>query len=595
MSNSAAAVAWDLRDLYANLEDPAIVADLQAARARAEAFEKTYRGQIATLTADAADLLLTALRELEALYETMDKPLVYAMLVHAARTDVPAHGALLAKTREERTSINKHLIFFDLEWIKTPDDVVRSLLANPKLAGYRHTLEVKLLWKPYFLSEGEEKILDEKAITGKSAFGRLFEETASSMKFAFKEQMLSQQEILARLYDPDRETRRLAAEGLSRGLESNSRLLTFVFNTIVHDHQTDGRLRKYPDGMFPRNLSNEITAEVVEALLSAVEKKYGLVQRYYRLKQKLLKVDKLYDYDRYAPLFSDLPSCDWATARSIVQESYDSLSPEAGAIIRQFFEKNWIDAELRPGKRGGAFASSTVPSVHPYILMNFTERLRDVMTLAHELGHGLHQYLARRQGYFQSDTPLTTAETASVFGEMLTFRRLQERYPEPKLRLAMLCGKIEDAFATVFRQTVLTRFEQRLHHARQTQGELSAAAINELWQTANREMFGDAVEMTDGYASWWSYIGHFIRSPFYCYAYAFGELLVLALFQKYKHEGEAFVPKYMELLASGGKEAPPKLLEALGVDINDPGFWGLGLELLETMVDEAERLAAASL
>jgi len=328
-------------------------------------------------------------------------------------------------------------------------------------------------------------------------------------------------------------------------------------------------------------------------LLSAVEKKYGLVQRYYRLKQKLLKVDKLYDYDRYAPLFSDLPNCDWATARSIVQESYDSLSPEAGAIIRQFFEKNWIDAELRPGKRGGAFASSTVPSVHPYILMNFTERLRDVMTLAHELGHGLHQYLARRQGYFQSDTPLTTAETASVFGEMLTFRRLQERYPEPKLRLAMLCGKIEDAFATVFRQTVLTRFEQRLHHARQTQGELSAAAINELWQTANREMFGDAVEITEGYASWWSYIGHFIRSPFYCYAYAFGELLVLALFQKYKHEGEAFVPKYMELLASGGKEAPPKLLEPLGVDINDPTFWGLGLELLETMVDEAERLAAA--
>jgi oligoendopeptidase F len=590
MSNSAAGVAWDLRDLYSGINDPKIAADLAAARKSAEAFEAKYRGKIATLSADSAEFLRQSVRELEQLYEVLDKPLCYASLVHAAKTDVPAHGALLSKTREERTAINKHLIFFDLEFIKTPDDVVKSLLASPVLSGYRHFLEQKLLWKPYYLSEGEEKILDEKAITGKSAFGRLFEETTSSMKFPFKDQMLSQQEILARLYDPDRETRRLAALGTTQGLEANSRLLTFVFNTIVQDHQSDCRLRKYPGVMFSRNLANEISAEVVEALMSSVEKRFDLVQRYYRLKRSLLGYDKLYDYDRYAPIFGDLPGCDWATGREIVQESYDALSPEAGGIIRQFFEKNWIDAELRPGKRGGAFASSTVPSVHPYILMNYTERLRDVMTLAHELGHGLHQYLARKQGYFQSDTPLTTAETASVFGEMLTFRRLQERFPDPKLRLAMLCGKIEDAFATVFRQTVLTRFEQRLHKARETQGELSAATINELWQTANREMFGDAVEMTDGYSSWWSYIGHFIRSPFYCYAYAFGELLVLALFQKYKQDGQAFVPKYLELLKSGGKDAPPKLLEPLGCDINDPGFWNLGLTLLEGMVAEAEQL-----
>jgi oligoendopeptidase F len=325
--------------------------------------------------------------------------------------------------------------------------------------------------------------------------------------------------------------------------------------------------------------------------MTATERHYPLVQRYYRLKGKLLGLDKLYDYDRYAPLSGDLPKCDWPTARSIVQESYDAFSPDAGKIVREFFEKSWIDAELRQGKRGGAFSASAVPSAHPYILMSFTERIRDVMTLAHELGHGVHQYLSRGQGYLQCDTPLTTAEMASVFGEMLTFRRLQERYPEPKQRLAMLCSKIEDAFATVFRQVVLTRFEQSLHDARQKEGELSADAIAALWMRANQAMFGDVLTFTDGYASWWSYIGHFIRSPFYCYAYAFGELLVLALFQKYKLDGKTFVPKYLELLASGGSDAPHVLLSKLGVDVNDPGFWELGLNLLGDMVSEAERLA----
>jgi oligoendopeptidase F len=313
------------------------------------------------------------------------------------------------------------------------------------------------------------------------------------------------------------------------------------------------------------------------------------VQRYYRLKGKLLKIDQLFDYDRYAPLSGEMPKCDWPTAQSIVQESYDAFSPSAGGIVKQFFEHNWIDAELRPGKRGGAFSSSTVPSVHPYILMNFTERLRDVMTLAHELGHGVHQYRSRGQGYLQCDTPLTTAEMASVFGEMLTFRRLQERYPEQ--RLAMLCGKIEDAFATVFRQVVLTRFEQSLHAAREKDGELSPDAIDALWMNANQAMFGDVVTFSPGYASWWSYIGHFIRSPFYCYAYSFGELLVLALYQKYKQEGDAFVPKYLDLLSSGGSDAPHVLLAKLDVDVTDPGFWELGLALLGEMVADAEKLA----
>jgi oligoendopeptidase F len=330
---------------------------------------------------------------------------------------------------------------------------------------------------------------------------------------------------------------------------------------------------------------------VVEALMTAAERHHGTVQRFYRLKGRLLGLDRLYDYDRYAPLFADMPACDWATARRTVQESYSAFSPRAGAIVEEFFAKHWIDAELRPGKRGGAFSSSAVPSAHPYILLSFTDKLRDVMTLAHELGHGVHQYLSRPVGYLQCDTPLTTAEMASVFGEMLTFQRLLQMYPEPRTRLALLCSKIEDSFATVFRQVVLTRFEQALHKARREEGELATARINALWMAANRPMHGDVVELTEGYAWWWSYIGHFVHAPFYCYAYAFGELLVLALVQKYKQEGAAFVPRYLDLLASGGSAAPHVLLGKLGVDVNDPGFWELGLKLLDEMVAETEGLA----
>lgn len=595
-TNSAAGVSWQLDDLYRSLDDPGVDRDLQTALNRAQAFETSYRGKIAALAPADADTLLKAVQEFESLFEQMDRPAVYAMLVHSAKTDVPQHGALLAKTREQRTVINKHLIFFDLEWMQLDDAPARALIQHPRLAKYRHYLEHKRAWKPHYLSEPEEKILDEKSVTGKAAFGRLFEETTATLKFSFESaegvQQLSLQEILARLYDADRDVRRRAAEGISQGLKDNARLLTFIFNTIVLDHQSDTQLRHFPHPMASRNLANEISDPVVEALLAATERHYALVQRYYRLKQKLLKFDTLHDYDRYAPLFADMPPCDWPTARRIVEESYQAFSPEAGRVIREFFEKSWIDAELRPGKRGGAFSSSAVPSVHPYILMNFTERIRDVMTLAHELGHGLHQYLSRQQGYLQCDTPLTTAEMASVFGEMLTFRRLLEIYPESRLRLAMLCSKIEDAFATVFRQVVLTRFELKLHDARQKQGELSPETVNQLWQEINQAMFGDSVKLTDGYAWWWLYIGHFIRSPFYCYAYAFGELLVLALFQKYKQDGPAFVPKYLELLAAGGSDAPHVLLSKLGVDVNDPAFWELGLKLLGEMVSEAETLAA---
>jgi oligoendopeptidase F len=399
------------------------------------------------------------------------------------------------------------------------------------------------------------------------------------------------QQLNAKLYDPDRGVRQAAAKGITIGLQENARLLTYTFNTLVLDHATDCRLRRWDNVMGSRHLANEISDTVVEALMTATERHHATVQRYYRLKRRLLGLRKLYDYDRYAPLSGDLPRCTWAQAGSIVQSSYEAFSPKAGEVIRRFFDEKWIDAELRPGKRGGAFSSSAVPSVHPYILMNYTDKMRDVMTLAHELGHGLHQYLARGVGYLQCDTPLTTAETASVFGEMLTFQELLRRETDPQVRLALLCSKIEDAFATVFRQVVLTRFEQALHAARGKEGELTTEQVNEMWLSANRPMHGDVVELTGDYGWWWLYIGHFIHVPFYCYAYAFGELLVLALVQKYKQEGSAFVPKYLDLLAAGGSASPPELLGRLGVDVNDPTFWELGLGLLGDMVSEAEQLA----
>ena len=592
-TSSAAGVSWNLGDLYGSIDDPQLQQDMETANQRAEAFAQKYRGKINAALSE--HTLTEAMNELESLYELLDKPIIYAQLVHAARSDDPRHGALLSKTRLARTAANQHLIFFDLDWVQLDDAVADKLLASPKLRRWKHFLEVNRQQKPHYLSEPEEKLYDEKTNTGKAAFVRLFDETMAGLTFTYSHheatETLTLQQMLSKLYDPSPSVRKAAAEGITNGLQANSKLLTYVYNTLLQDHQTDTRLRRYAGPMHARNLSNEITQVSVDALMSAAEKHQGMLERYYRLKAKLLGMPRLHDYDRYAPLGSDLPSCSWSKARTIVEESYSAFSKESGNIISEFFTKNWIDAELRTGKRGGAFSASTIPSAHPYILMSYTDKLRDVMTLAHELGHGLHQYLSRQVGYLQCDTPLTTAETASVFGEMLTFRRLMEKFSEPKVRLALLCSKIEDAFATVFRQVVLTRFEQQAHAARQHEGELTTERINALWMDANLPMHGDAVQLTDGYAWWWLYIGHFIHAPFYCYAYAFGELLVLALYEQYRQQGAAFVPQYLELLSSGGSLSPPDLLARMKIDINNPQFWDQGLTLLGEMVSEAERLS----
>jgi oligoendopeptidase F len=592
----ASGIAWDLKDLYTAVDAPEIRRDLDAAEERARAFDARYRGRLAAGRLDGAGLY-AAVAELEGISEILTKVLSYAHLLFAADTVTSAHGALLTACQERLTAINKYLMFFDLEWAGLPETAAASLLGDPLVAQYRHHLTKARLHAPYRLSEPEELLLDEKANTGNRAFSRLFDEILSDARFPVASdgglQELPEEEVLALLHSPDREARKAAAAGLTAGLVERRRTLTFIFNTLVLDHGVDCRLRRYPDVMTARHLANETDGAAVEALLTACETGLPMVSRYYRLKRRLLGLDELFDYDRYAPLADTRDNIPWSQARDLVLAAYRGFSPRMATIAEEFFTLRWIDAASRPGKRGGAFCASTVPSVHPYVLLSYQGRPRDVQTLAHELGHGVHQYLARDRGLFAADTPLTTAETASVFGEMLVFQSLKEMLDDPRQRLTLVCAKIEDSFATVFRQAIMSRFEQSLHKARGEEGELPADRIDELWMAANRPMFGDALHLTEDYRHWWMYIPHFIHSPFYTYAYSFGELLVLALFEKYNSEGDAFVPPYLDLLAAGGSAPPSELLGRMGVDITAADFWQGGLAVLSRMVEEAETLADA--
>jgi oligoendopeptidase F len=590
----AAGVCWNLSDLYDGPDDPRIDTDLDEALARAARFGERHRGRVAELSAAA---LAQAVDELEAIHEQAGRAAVFSHLLFAGNTSAPRHGALLQHVQERSTEIRNVVLFFELEWVALDADHAAELLEQEALARRRHFLSALRRYRPHVLSEPEERILEEKANTGPRAFGRLFDELVSALRFRLRqggeERELGEEEVLSLLYAPDREERRAAALALTEGLRRNARPLAFIFNTLVQDKAVDDRLRSYPSPIAARNLGNEIDDASVASLLSACLDRYPLVARYYRLKARLIGLDRLEDYDRYAPVVVESGPRSFEDARRIVLGAYRDFAPEMAEVAGRFFEGRWIDAELRPGKRGGAFCASTLPSLHPYVLLNYTGNLRDVMTVAHELGHGVHQFLAREQGLFEQDTPLTTAETASVFGEMLVFRGLMREERDPKVRLGLLCGKLEDAFATVFRQVAMTRFEDSVHAERRSRGELAIERINELWMEANRPMFGDSVHLTDDYAWWWLYIPHFVHSPFYCYAYAFGELLVLALMRRYDEEGPAFVPRYLDLLRAGGSDTPRALLSRMDIDVSDPGFWDGGLALLEDLVAEAETLADA--
>jgi len=589
----ATGVTWDLSDLYAGVGDPRIENDLGDLKRRAIAFERTYRGAVAG-EARSAGTLAAALADVEAIYEGLGKVLAFAGLTFAADTRPPKHGALLSRAREATSDIRSHLMFLELEWAALPDDAAAALLADPVLAHYRHHLVRERDFAPYRRPEGEELILDLKANTSSRAFGRLFDETMARLRVTTtvhgEAKTLTEEQTLALLNDPDRATRRAAAEGLTTALAAQEPLLVFVMNTILADHATDDRVRGFANPMAGRNLDNEISQDAVDALLDACDGAVDMVHDYYRLKADLLGLTPLYDYDRSAPL-GEPGRIPFAEARGIVLDSFSAFAPRMGEIIQKFFDGRWIDAQPREGKQGGAFAHSVTPKQHPYVMLNYQGRARDVMTLAHELGHGVHQYLARDRGYLGASTPLTTAETASVFGEMLVFDALKAKDLAPDERLALMCGKLEDIFATVFRQVALTRFEQQAHAARRAEGELSPERLNAIWRAVNAPMFGDSLTLTAGYDRWWSYIPHFIHTPFYCYAYAFGELLTLSLYGRHLAEGPAFAPRYLELLAAGGTDRPEALLRKAGVDLTAPGFWEGGLKVVREWVSEARSLA----
>ena len=581
-------IFWDLSDLYAGVDDPQIEQDITATDARAAEFAARYRGQVTSLSADA---LFEAIAAYENLVESAHKLASFAHLLWSTNTGNPQYGALLQRITEWSARLEQQLLFFELEWINAPDEFAQAMIEHPTLAHYRHWLEVTRRYKPHRLSEAEEKILAEKAVTGRDAWVRFFTELMGNTRYPFEGEELTQSAILAKLHEPDRELRQRAAQAFTDVLKEKLPVLTYVFNTLAADKASDDRLRHFPTWISSRNLANEVSDEVVDALVQAVTSRYDIVARYYALKRRLLGVEKLYDYDRYAPLPAAEGRYRWDEAREMVLGAYGQFHPRMAEIAGQFFERQWIDAAPRPGKRGGAYSASTVPSAHPYVFMNYTGQPRDVMTLAHELGHGIHQYLSREQGILQAHTPLTTAEMASTFGEMLVFTDFMAREDDPRVRLAMLAGKIEDTFATVFRQISMNRFEHAMHTARRQEGELPPDRFNELWMQTQEAMFQGSVELTDNYRVWWSYIPHFLHTPGYVYAYAFGELLVLALFARYRKQGEGFAERYLDVLRAGGSDWPQNVLAPMGVDLTDLSFWQEGLSEIEALVSQAEELA----
>jgi oligoendopeptidase F len=598
------ATAWDLEPLVDGEGAQGVERRLTEALERARAFAERHAGKLGELSSQG---LAEAMRELAEILELVSRAGHYAMLRFATDTADPARGALLQLVQEQETAIQTTLLFFELEWAALPDERADQVLEGEGLDFCRHYLRTARRYKEHLLSEPEEKILAEKALSGSSAWTRLFEELTSAIEVELPAPgagpgagastgngRVSLDVALSRLSLADRDVRRTTAEAVTAALAPGLRTRAFLFNTLLVDKATDDRLRRYPHWLAARNLANEASDESVQALVQAVRGRYEIARRWYRLKAKLLGVERLADYDRSAAVTEDEVSFPFERAREIVLDCYSSFSPELGALARRFFDERHIDAPVRPAKRGGAFAASAVPSAFPYVLLNYTSRRRDVLTLAHELGHGVHFALAARQGIFQQNTPLTLAETASVFGETIVFGRLLEEDAAPASRLALLAENLEDTIATVFRQVAMNRFEDLVHTARREQGELSVERFGELWAESQTEMFGDSVEVTEGYRSWWSYIPHFIGSPGYVYAYAYGQLLALSVYERYEQAGPELVPRYLELLAAGGSRSPEELGSIVGVDLADPGFWEAGLDLVERQLTEAEEAARAS-
>jgi oligoendopeptidase F len=580
--------AWDLSALVDGDEDNGVTRQLDQALERASAFASSYAGRIGELDAPG---LATAMRELAGLHELVGKAGSFASLRFATDTADSARGAMLQLVQERATEIETKLLFFELEWAALQDERAERLIASEELAFCAHYLSSARRHRPHLLSEPEETILAEKTISAESAWARLFGELVAALRVPVDDQEVPLDVALSRLQDSDRETRRGVAEAVTAALEPGLRTRAFIYNTLVYDKAVDDRLRHYPHWLASRNLANEASDESVMALVEAVRGRFDIPQRWYTLKAKLLGLDRIADYDRSAPVLPEDITFSYAESRELVLDTYEAFSPDAGRVARRFFDEEWVDAPVRAHKRGGAFCAYTVPSVHPYVMLNFTARRRDVLTMAHELGHGLHAALAQPQGVFHQSTPLTLAETASVFGEALVFGRMLDAAADEDARLSLLAERIDGAIATVFRQMAMNRFEHLVHTRRRSEGELSVDRICESWVESQSELFGESVEITDGYRMWWSYVPHFINTPGYVYAYAYGQLLALSVYGRYLQEGPDFAPAYLELLAAGGSRTPEELGAMVGIDLADPGFWDAGLALVEQQLRDAEELA----
>jgi oligoendopeptidase F len=585
-------VAWDLEPLVEGEGTAGAERMLDEAEDRAGRFAERYAGRVAEL--DGPEFA-EAIAETQAIAELVGRAGNYAHLRFSVDTLDPANGALVARVSEKATAVETKLLFFDLEWAALDDARAEELVAADGLDTSRHYLRTVRRYRPYLLTEPEEKVMSEKSVSGREAWARLFSEQTSAIMVDTPgdEEPVKLDVALSRLLSPDREVRRTTAEAVTEALAPNLRTRAYIFNTIAQDKATDDRLRGYPTWISSRNLSNEASDESVQALVEAVRANYDLPQRWYALKARILGLDRLADYDRSASIATEEVQIEWPEATEIVLSSFSDFSPVLHDTAKQFFDGHWIDAPVRPGKRGGAFCAYTVPSVHPFVMLNYTSRRRDVLTLAHELGHGMHAALAQPRGILEQHTPLTLAETASVFGETLVFRRLLDAAETPASRLALLAENIEGSIATVFRQVAMNRFEHLVHTARREEGELSVERFGELWSESQTELFGDAVEVTEGYRTWWSYVPHFISTPGYVYAYAYGQLLALSVYQRYLDEGESFVPSYLELLGSGGSRSPEELAAIAGLDLADPEFWNDGLKLVRGQLGAAEDAAAA--
>ncbi|MGE0151464.1 MAG: M3 family oligoendopeptidase [Reyranellaceae bacterium] len=580
--------SWDLSDLYPGLDSPELKRDLQHAAAEAEEFARLYETRIAGLSGAE---LAAALQRFEALQELLGRITSYASLVYSGDQSDPKIGQFFQNVQEQVTTITSRLLFFSLEINRLEDAAMEDKLQDAALAHYRPWIRDCRAFRPHQLSDELEKLLHEKYVAGRAAWTRLFDETMARLRFPMDGKDMTSAEILHLLSEKDGEKRKRAAQGFGKVMGENVGVFALITNTLAKDKEIEDRWRKYEKPPSSRNLANQVEDEVVEALVAAVKASYpALAHRYYRLKAKWFGAEQLDYWDRNAPLpESDDRVIPWPEATRTVLDAYGAFSPDLASVGRKFFDNAWIDAPVRPGKSPGAFAHPTVPSAHPYLLLNYQGKVRDVMTLAHELGHGVHQVLSAGQGYLMADTPLTLAETASVFGEMLTFQALLKAQTDPAKRKVMLASKVEDMINTVVRQIAFYDFELRVHTERR-QGELTAERIGEIWMAVQTESLGPVFRFHPEYSAYWAYIPHFVHTPFYVYAYAFGDCLVNSLYAVYQDGAPGFQQRYLDMLKAGGTKRHKELLAPFGLDASDPAFWQKGIGVIAGFIDELEKM-----